>query len=100
MTFGEAIREARSALGESQKNLAGQLKKEDGTPISPQYLNDIELDRRMPPAYLIDQLAKRLKLEGDYLYVLAGQLPTDIRVGRYDPAHVQAAFRALRQKRK
>lgn len=97
MTFGEAIREARRVLEVSQKDLAAQLKKEDGTPISPQYLNDIELDRRVPPAYLIDQLAKRLKLEGDYLYVLAGQLPADIRAGRYQPKSVQAALRAFRR---
>src|SRR5437867_850881 len=57
MTFGGAIREARRVLGVSQKDLAAQLKKEDGTPISPQYLNDIELDRRLPPPYLIEQLA-------------------------------------------
>jgi transcriptional regulator with XRE-family HTH domain len=97
MTFGEAIREARRVLGVSQKDLAAQLKKEDGTPISPQYLNDIELDRRLAPGYLIEQLAKRLKLEGDYLYVLAGQFPADVRAGRYRPESVQAALRAFRK---
>lgn len=98
MTFGEAIREARRVFGKSQKELAGELLKDDGTSISPQYLNDIELDRRVAPPYLIEQLAKKLKMEGDYLYILAGQLPADLRAGRYRPDTVQAALRAFRRR--
>ena len=48
-TFGTIISEARAAKGMSQKDLAAQLKKEDGAVISAQYLNDIEHDRRNPP---------------------------------------------------
>jgi len=43
----------------SQKELAGKIKKEDGLPISAQYLNDIEHDRRNPPSeFLIAQIAE------------------------------------------
>ena len=52
-TFGRIIAEARKGLGISQKDLAAKTRKEDGTPISPQYLNDIEHDRRDPPGEYI-----------------------------------------------
>ena len=42
MTFGRAIATARKEKGLSQKDLAALILKEDGTAISPQYLNDIE----------------------------------------------------------
>jgi transcriptional regulator with XRE-family HTH domain len=47
--FGTLISEARRSKGLSQKDLAAKVKKEDGQAISPQYLNDIEHDRRNPP---------------------------------------------------
>ena len=49
MTFGETIAGARKDLGVSQRELAMRIVKEDGAPISPQYLNDIERNRRNPP---------------------------------------------------
>ena len=42
MTFGQTIARARKDLGVSQRELALKVVKEDGAPISPQYLNDIE----------------------------------------------------------
>jgi hypothetical protein len=45
-TTGAGVK-ARKKLGISQKNLADRIKKEDGQSISPQYLNDIERDRRL-----------------------------------------------------
>jgi ribosome-binding protein aMBF1 (putative translation factor) len=39
-TVGTIISEARRAAGMSQKDLAAKMKKEDGQPISAQYLND------------------------------------------------------------
>ena len=47
-TFGGAVASARKALGLSQKELASRVLKEGGTSITPQYLNDIEHDRRSP----------------------------------------------------
>ena len=40
-TFGELISEGRKKKGLSQKELAAKVLKEDGSAISPQYLNDI-----------------------------------------------------------
>ena len=49
-TFGTILSEARKAKGISQKELAAKVRKDDGQAISPQYLNDIEHDRRNPPS--------------------------------------------------
>ena len=45
-TFGTLVAEARRVIRMSQKELASRVKKEDGQAISPQYLNDVERDRR------------------------------------------------------
>ena len=68
LTFGQVIASVRKDLGISQRELALKVLKEDGLPISPQYLNDIERDRRNPPGdSLLDQLAGELNLDKDYL---------------------------------
>jgi transcriptional regulator with XRE-family HTH domain len=61
-TFGQAVANARKAKGLSQKELAALIvKDEGGGAISPQYLNDIEHDRRSPTSdHLIKQFAKVL----------------------------------------
>jgi len=41
-TFGSKIAEKRKEKGLTQKDLAEKIKKEDGNPISPQYLIDFE----------------------------------------------------------
>ena len=81
VTFGRYIADARKKLQMSQKELASQiLREEDDEPISPQYLNDIERDRRNPSSdHLIQQFAKVLKIDADYLNYLAGKLPEEIR---------------------
>lgn len=99
-TFGQIIAEARKALGISQKDLAGKILKEDGSPISPQYLNDIEHDRRDPPSeFLIDQFAKHLKLSKEHLIAAAGRWPADLRnkLAAADPKKVEEAFTAFRK---
>ncbi|MCL5962727.1 MAG: helix-turn-helix domain-containing protein [Chloroflexi bacterium] len=100
MTFGRYITDERKKAGLSQKDLAALIQKEDGTAISPQYLNDIEHDRRgPPPSYIIDQLATALKVPREYLYFLAGQLPADLRESgnATEPEKVREAFRAFRR---
>ena len=100
MSFGQVIAAARKKLGISQKMLAERIKKEDGEPISPQYLNDIERDRRNPPSeYLIGQFAKELDLSEDYLMLAAGTLPGDLaaRLSDSDPETIERAFRAFRK---
>ena len=96
--FGEVIAARRKALGLSQRQLAARIKKEDGTPISPQYLNDLEWGRRHAPSEpLLRQFAEVLGLSVDYLYYLAGTYPSDVRAQQVPPERVEAAFRAFRR---
>jgi transcriptional regulator with XRE-family HTH domain len=101
MTFGQTIVAARKKLGLSQKDLALHIKKEDGTPISPQYLNDLERNRRNPPsAFLLQQFATELQIAPEYLFFVAGQYPDDLRgqqARALEPERVEAAFRAFRR---
>jgi transcriptional regulator with XRE-family HTH domain len=97
-TFGQIIGGARKAARISQKDLAARILKEDGTPISPQYLNDLERDRRNPPAeHLLRQFAAQLDLSPEYLCFVAGQFPADLRGGAHRPERVAAAFQAFRR---
>ncbi len=97
MTVGQAISEARKRKQISQKELSAIIKKEDGSPISPQYLNDIERDRRNPPGeHLLSQFAKRLDIPEEYLYFLANQIPPKYRgSGKSSPEQVLHAFHAF-----
>jgi transcriptional regulator with XRE-family HTH domain len=98
VTFGQTIAAARKRAGLSQKDLAARIKKDDGQPISAQYLNDLERDRRNPPAtQLLRQLANELGMAEEYLDYLAGQLPEDLRDGIYPQEKVQEAFRLFRR---
>jgi transcriptional regulator with XRE-family HTH domain len=97
MTFGQAISTARKAKQLSQKQLASMILKEDGTPISPQYLNDIERDRRNPPGELfIGQFARVLGIPEEYFYYLAHEIPPKYRQETpRSPLQVQEAFEAF-----
>lgn len=100
MTFGEKIAEARKAIGLSQKDLAAKIFKEDGEAISPQYLNDIEHDRRNPPsAGMIDQFAAVLKVPSEVLYFLAGKLtPDDLKkIPTSGEDRIVEAYKAFRK---
>ena len=60
-TFGGAISEARKAKGWALKDLASRVLREDKEAISPQYLNDIEHDRRSPSSdRIVQQFADAL----------------------------------------
>ncbi len=97
MTFGQAVAEARKEKKMSQKELAALVLKEDGAAISPQYLNDIERDRRNPPGeYLISQLAKNLGVPEEYFFFLANEIPPRYRSSTPgNPARVLQAFEAF-----
>jgi transcriptional regulator with XRE-family HTH domain len=99
VTFGSYIAAARKKIQLSQKQLAERIKREeDQQPISPQYLNDIERDRRSPTSdHLIQQFAKVLKVDADYLHYLAGKLPADIRESNLSEEAVRAVFTAFRK---
>lgn len=97
MTVGQTIADARRRKQLSQKELSAIIRKEDGSPISPQYLNDIERDRRNPPGeHLLSQFARALDLPEEYLYFLANQIPPKYRVsGKSSPQQVLQAFQAF-----
>jgi transcriptional regulator with XRE-family HTH domain len=95
-TFGRAIAMARKAKGLSQKELAAMILKEDGTAISPQYLNDIEHDKRSPTSdHLILQFELVLEKYPGYLFVRAGKLPEKIKRTHASEAEVSEAFAYL-----
>ncbi len=98
-TFGEIISEARKAKGLSQKELASKIHKEDGQPISAQYLNDVEHNRRNPPSeFLIGQIAVLLDLDKDVLCLAAGTIPQDLKkMAATNPERVEHAFKAFRK---
>ncbi len=98
-TFGQAIAKARKAKGLSQKELAALVvKDEGGGSISPQYLNDIEHDRRSPSSgHLIRQFSGTLNIPEDYLFALAGRLPDDLRPDTSDADKVVKAFANFRK---
>ena len=98
-TLGKAIIAARKKKKISQKDLAAAVQKEDGSgSISPQYLNDIEHDRRSPTSdHLIREFARALGEDEDYLFVLAGKIPEDLRLAATDPASTAEAFRVFRR---
>jgi transcriptional regulator with XRE-family HTH domain len=46
----------RKELGFTQKQVAQSVVKEDGTPITPQFLNDVERNRRRPSPLVLQRL--------------------------------------------
>jgi transcriptional regulator with XRE-family HTH domain len=86
LTFGQAVTELRQQTGLNQRELAKKVRKEDGGPISQQYLNDIEHDRRNPTGeHLIKEMAKALNADATFLTWLSGQVPSELRDVVRDP---------------
>ncbi len=100
-TFGHVLREARKNRGLSQNDVAAKImSKEDRVSISPQYLNDIEHDRRNAPPHIVKQLAEVLGLNEDSALVAAGSVPDYLRKAALrDPDEVADTFRAFRRGR-
>jgi transcriptional regulator with XRE-family HTH domain len=98
MTFGQYISEARKRKGLSQRQLAARVTKEDGQPISPQYLNDFERDRRVPSSdRLIEQFAEVLGISEYVLYHRVGEVPKDLRDTEVDDETVVEAWTTFRR---
>lgn len=92
MSFGTTISQTRKKIGLSQKDLATQIG------ISPQYLNDIEHDKRSPDSdELIQRIAKELKIEPDVLYYQARKLPPNAKLADVPPERIVEAMKAFRQ---
>ena len=99
ITFGKYIADIRKTRGWTQKELAAKIKREDdGESISPQYLNDIERDRRQPSSdHMVAQFAKVLDIQQDYLHYLIGTMPLDVRKKNLSEAQVAEVMRAFRK---
>jgi transcriptional regulator with XRE-family HTH domain len=99
-SFGGLIASARRREALSQKELAAKILKEDGEAITPQYLNDIEHDRRSPSSdYLVRQFAKALKISVEALSAAAGVLAEEDRrlVRKATTDRVESAYVAFRK---
>ncbi len=95
-TFGKTISNKRKEFGISQKELANKIKKEDEQSISPQYLNDIEKDRRTPSDFILDSFSKILELDKDHLYTLLKKLPPSLE--NITPENLKKAIELHRKK--
>jgi len=100
-SFGSAIASARKNKGWSQKELAAKIvKEEDQASITPQYLNDIEHDRRSPTSsHLVKQFARVLDIDPEVLFAVIGMLPEKERklVSKSTPDAIGEAFVAFRK---
>lgn len=97
MTFGRAIASTRKEKQWSLKELAARIRREDGQGISPQYLNDIEHDRRQPSSdHMVQQFAEALDISRDWLYYLAGRFPEDVRRQQLTQREVELRMVAFR----
>ncbi len=98
-TLGQLIAQTRKKRRLSQKELASRIEREDGTTISPQYLNDIERDRRNPGDYVLEQLARALGLESnlEYMYYLIGKWPANLKELSMDADAFKEAMRVFRR---
>jgi transcriptional regulator with XRE-family HTH domain len=96
MTLGELIAQARKEKNLSQRELAARIKKEDGTPISAAYVNDIEHDRRAPASHhMIEQFALALGIESEILYFLMDRIPPYKYKSKADRKLILNAWRAF-----
>jgi transcriptional regulator with XRE-family HTH domain len=100
-SFGSVVASARKKKGWSQKELAAKIiKEEDQAPITPQYLNDIEHNRRSPTSsHLVKQFARVLDIDPEVLFAVIGMLPEKERrlVSKSTPDAVGEAFFAFRK---
>jgi hypothetical protein len=97
------IKQARLVRRLTLRGLTDQVSKEDGTPISPQYLFDIEVHHRVPAPHVLRELARVLDLAYDTLLALVGGADTVVReyLEAY-PQHTAAViqlFRAAQEQR-
>ena len=97
-TFGRAVGQFRKERGWSLIHLASQIVRENGKTISPQYLNDIEHDRRRPSSdHMIRQFADILGVDVDWLYYLTNQYPADLFRGGFSEEEFKKRMVAFRR---
>ena len=84
----------------TQKALADQIKKKDGKALGLAYINDIEHNRRNPPApHFVAQLADVLGVPHDVLRFYAKRLDEQVMVRHDDPSRerIVAAYAAFKR---
>ena len=100
--LGDVLNHTRRTRRLTLRQLAERVRKEDRQPVSPQYLNDIELNRRIPSTHVLHELARELELDVDLLLRLAGLGETVMREYLDDhPTHAEEViqlFRAAQQR--
>lgn len=75
-TFGKIVSDARKSKNLNLRQCAALILKEDSTPISFQYLNDLENNRRNPPSeYIVQQISSVLEIPIEVLYFYAEIFP-------------------------
>ena len=98
MTFGLVILNARKKKNLNLKDCAALILKEDGKPISYQYLNDVENGYRTPSKNVIRQLAKVLEVPIELLYFYAEMFPSNFDKNKVSSDVVVEAYREFFQK--
>ena len=96
-SFGDAIAAERKRRGWSPRQLANRVPSEKGTPVTPQYLNDIEHGRRIPADFVLEGLGKALDIKKDVLFHLAGKLAPDISRTDLSAKVIENAYKAFRR---
>jgi transcriptional regulator with XRE-family HTH domain len=96
-SFGDIVSAARKRRAWSLRQLAEKVLNEEGDPVTPQYLNDIEHGRRIPADHVIKQLAKALGVSADRLFHQARRLPPDIASDKVSAKKVEKAYQAFRK---
>ena len=76
LTLGAVIAAARKAKAWSLIQFGGAIgtQRAGGKPVSPQFLNDVEHDRRMPSEDLLEAMARVLQLDAEEVRAV-GRLP-------------------------
>jgi transcriptional regulator with XRE-family HTH domain len=77
--FGKEIARLRRKKQYTIREFAKKVLKEDGEPMSPSYLCDIEQGRRKPASEVIKRMAALLDANFDDLMALAQRTPPDIK---------------------
>ncbi|MBI2407566.1 MAG: helix-turn-helix transcriptional regulator [Gemmatimonadetes bacterium] len=96
-SFGDVIAAERKRRKWSLRELADRVRSEKGTPVTPQYLNDIEHGRRIPADIVIEGLAKALDIQKDVLFHLARKFPPDIPTEDLTAKTIEEAYKAFRR---
>lgn len=78
-TLGQLLRQARQTRGLSLRQTAVQVHHRAGRPLSPQYLSNLEQDRRTPSLPLLAALAEVLEIPSGLVFAHAHKADAIVR---------------------